>query len=124
MQIKSSHHEEELCFFYFFQVVVVSFLFAQTEELFMLKSGDKGLYVEHKITPKENFYSIGRLFNVPAKFIASFNSLDMAKGLSIGQIIRIPLTDTNFSQKNNEGIPVYAKVPERKKVLLHISQWE
>lgn len=94
------------------QVVVAGFLNAQTEYLF-LKSGSKGLYVEHKITPKENFYSIGRLFNVSPKHLAAFNSLDMSKGLSIGQEIMIPLSDTNFSQNVNEGIPVYTIAGEK-----------
>ncbi|HEV8285850.1 MAG TPA: LysM peptidoglycan-binding domain-containing protein [Chitinophagaceae bacterium] len=79
---------------------------AQTSEL-LIKSGTKGLYLEHKITPKENFYSIGRLFNVHPKHLATFNSLDMTKGLSIGQIVRIPLTDTNFNQKTEKGQPIY-----------------
>jgi len=79
---------------------------AQTNEL-MIKSNGKGLYVDHKVTPKENFYSIGRLFNVHPKHIASFNSLDMTRGLGIGQVIRIPLSDTNFNQKGSKGIPVY-----------------
>ncbi len=98
--------------FFLLQFLVANFLFAQTEEL-TLKSGDKGLYVEHKITPKENFYSLGRSFNVPPKYLATYNSLDMAKGLSIGQVIKIPLTDTNFSQSVNEGMPVYTIAGEK-----------
>ena len=82
-------------------------LFAQAEDFF-LKKNSKGFYIEHKLAPKENFYSIGRLFGVHPKHIASFNELDMKKGLSIGQMIMIPLTDTNFSQKVNKGIPVYS----------------
>lgn len=101
------------------QIMTMAFLFAQKETL-ILKSGDKGLYTEHKITPKENFYSIGRSFNVPAKEIASFNALDMAKGLNIGQIIRIPLSDANFSQNVNEGMPVYTVAAEKEN-LSHIS---
>ncbi len=87
-------------------ILTSSALQAQINEL-LVKKGDKGLYLDHKVTPKENFYSIGRLFNVHPKHIASFNSLDMTKGLSIGQIIRIPLTDTNFNQKTEKGLPVY-----------------
>ncbi|HVT84574.1 MAG TPA: LysM peptidoglycan-binding domain-containing protein [Chitinophagaceae bacterium] len=98
--------------FFLLQFLVANFLFAQTEEL-TLKFGDKGLYVEHKITPKENFYSLGRSFNVPPKYLATYNSLDMAKGLSIGQVIKIPLTDTNFSQSVNEGMPVYTIAGEK-----------
>lgn len=83
-------------------------LFAQTEDL-VLKKNSKGMYIEHKLAPKENFYSIGRLFGVHPKHIASFNGLDMKKGLSIGQMIMIPLTDTNFSKKANSGIPIYSE---------------
>lgn len=99
-----------LCFVVLF--VASGILYAQKEEL-MLKSGEKGFFVEHKITAKENFYSIGRMFNVPPKTLASFNSLDMSKGLSIGQVIRIPLIEENFSQNVNEGMPLYAAVSEK-----------
>jgi LysM repeat protein len=63
--------------------------------------------VDHKVTPKENFYSMGRAFNVHPKHIALFNGLDMSKGLGLGQIVKIPLSDTNFTQKTDKGIPVY-----------------
>ena len=76
----------------------------------MVKSSDKGLYLEHKVAAKESFYAVGRLYNVSPKFIASFNSLDLKKGLQIDQKIRIPLTDTNFTQQGNVGTPVYYKV--------------
>lgn len=104
------------------QVLVAGLLFGQAENL-MLKSGDHGFYIEHRITPKENFYSIGRLFNVPPKDIAAFNSLNMEKGLSIGQVIKIPLIETNFSQNVNEGVPVYI-VTKEKESLAHISSRE
>jgi hypothetical protein len=94
------------------QILVGGFLLAQTEEL-LIKTGDKGLYFEHKVTPKENFYSAGRLFNVHPKHLAAFNGLDMSKGLSLGQVILIPLTDTNFSQQNITGTPIYYKVGEK-----------
>jgi len=79
---------------------------AQPGEL-LVKSNDKGLYIEHKVAPKENFYSVGRLFYVHPKHLAAFNSLDMTKGLNIGQVLKIPLTDTNFNQKTEKGLPVY-----------------
>ena len=85
---------------------VINFAFAQTTQP-ILKSSDKGFYIEHKVAAKENFYSIGRLYNVSAKEIAAFNKLDMAKGLSIAQVINIPLSVLNFSQTINSGTPVY-----------------
>jgi LysM repeat protein len=87
------------------------FASAQKGDL-LIKSSDKGLYLEHIVTPKESFFSVGRLYNVSAKSIASFNKLDMSKGLRIDQKIRIPLIDTNFIQKGNSGTPVYYKVKD------------
>lgn len=81
---------------------------AQRSDLYV-KRTDKGLSVEHKVAPKESFFSIGRLFNVHPRHIASFNKLDFNKGLQIDQRLLIPLTDTNFTQKGNSGTPVYYK---------------
>ena len=54
------------------------------------------LYVTHTVAPKENFYSVGRLYNQSPKVIASFNSITMEKGLTIGQQVKIPLNEQNF----------------------------
>jgi len=72
-----------------------------------VKVSSKGLYVEHQVTAKENFYSIGRDYNVHPKHLAAFNGLDMAKGLSLGQVVHVPLSDTNFVHKTAKGIPVF-----------------
>jgi LysM repeat protein len=85
--------------------------FAQKPDLFV-KKGDNGLYIEHKVTARENFYSVGRLYNVSAKGIAVYNKIDMNKGLNIDQKIRIPLVDTNFSNSGNKGTPVYYKAAD------------
>lgn len=87
-------------------LLVVLVLSAQPTEL-LVKSSGRNLYLDHKVVPKEGFYSIGRLYSVHPKYVASFNNLDLNKGLSIGQILHIPLTDTNFIQKGNTGTPVY-----------------
>jgi len=81
-------------------------LFAQKAEL-QVKTGDKGLYLEHKVSRGESFFAVGRLYNVSAKYLAVFNKLDLNKGLLIDQKINIPLTDTNFTQQGNTGTPVY-----------------
>jgi LysM repeat protein len=98
--------------FLFCCVLAISFVAAQKNEM-LLKSNDKGVYLDHKVAAKESFYSLSRLYNVHPKFIASFNKLDMAKGLQIDQKLRIPLTDTNFTQKGNTGTPVYYKANEK-----------
>ncbi len=97
-------------------IALTNFSFAQTNDL-MIKSSDKGLYLDHKVTAKENFYSVGRLYNAPPKEIAALNGLDMSKGLSLGQTIRIPLLATNFSQTINEGTPVYYKVSDKESLM-------
>ncbi len=89
----------------------VQFAAAQKKDL-MLKSSDKGLYLEHKVVAKESFFSIGRLYNLHPKHLASFNKLDMTKGIFIDQVMRIPLTDTNFTQQGNNGTPVYYKAAD------------
>jgi LysM repeat protein len=84
----------------------VQSLFAQKADL-LVKTGDKGLYLEHKVARGESFFAVGRLYNVSAKYLASFNKIDINKGLLIDQKISIPLTDTNFTQQGNTGTPVY-----------------
>ncbi|RYY66021.1 MAG: LysM peptidoglycan-binding domain-containing protein [Chitinophagaceae bacterium] len=80
----------------------------------LVQSGDKGLYVVHTVAPKENFYSVGRLYAISPKEIAAFNNVDMTHGLSIGQSIQIPLTAANFSQASAaQGRPVYYVVGEK-----------
>ena len=93
--------------------------FAQNQ--LQVQSNEKGLYIMHTVSPKENFYSIGRLYSISPKDIAAFNSVDMSKGLSIGQTVMIPLNSSNFSQTTEKGLPVYYKVGD-KEGLLKISQ--
>ncbi|RYD77726.1 MAG: LysM peptidoglycan-binding domain-containing protein [Sphingobacteriales bacterium] len=44
----------------------------------------------HTVAAKESFYSIGRLYNVHPKELASYNNISFEKGLSVGQTIKIP----------------------------------
>ncbi len=94
-------------------------VFAQNQLL--VQHNDKGLYLQHKVVPKESFYSIGRLYHLAPQDIASFNGLDMNKGLVIDQVIKIPLNASNFSQENSKGKPVYYVVGQ-KEGLYRVSQ--
>lgn len=78
-----------------------------------VQSNSKGLYLMHTVHPKDNFYSVGRLYAIPPKEIAAFNALDMNAGLSVGQTVMIPLTAANFSQAAATGAPVYYVVGEK-----------
>jgi LysM repeat protein len=89
------------------------FLVSFSQADMVVHNNGKGLYLNHTVSPKENFYSIGRLYDIPAKDIAASNSLDMNNGLSVGQTLMIPLQPSNFTQINNNGTPVYYVVGER-----------
>jgi hypothetical protein len=91
-------------------ITVVSLLFFYSlvfSQNLVVKSGSKGLYLEHKVAAKEGLFPIGRMYNVHPRHIANFNGIDFNKGLAIGQQINIPLSDTNFKQDVNKGVPVY-----------------
>ncbi|HEY1023271.1 MAG TPA: LysM peptidoglycan-binding domain-containing protein [Flavisolibacter sp.] len=79
----------------------------------VVQHNSKGAYLVHNVSPKENFYSLGRLYNIPPKDIAAFNGLEMERGLSIGQSLNIPLIAQNFSQQSATGNPVYYVVGEK-----------
>jgi len=91
-------------------MTVVSLLFFYSivfSQDLVVKSGSKGPYLEHKVAAKEGLFPLGRMYNVHPRHIANFNGIDFNKGLAIGQKINIPLTDTNFKQDVNKGVPVY-----------------
>ncbi len=82
------------------------------DQLLIAEGTSPNFFIVHKAEPKENYYSLGRTYNVPPKEIASYNSFEFEKGLNLGQVIKIPLTANNFLQneasKNDEAlIPVY-----------------
>lgn len=84
---------------------------AQTGQL-DIKGSNKNFYLDHTVAPKEGLFAIGRLYNIHPRHIAAYNKIDLNAGLAIGQVIRIPLSDTNFTQKNKNGTPVYYTVGE------------
>ncbi len=95
--------------FFLFQFLLFNGIFAQQKELIIQKES-KGFYVEHKTAAKENFYSIGRLYNIHPRNLANYNNLVMARGLSLTQQIKVPLSDTNFSQTVSQGVPIYYSI--------------
>ncbi len=90
---------------------------AQTKPL-MIEGSAPGFYVTHTVAPKENYYSIGRMYNISPKEIAPFNNLQLEKGLNLNQVIKVPLTEGNFVQSSaaepDEAlVPVYYTVKEK-----------
>lgn len=88
----------------------LSILTAQQNQL-VIAGAKPSFYLVHKVMPKENFYSVGRLYNVSPKEIAPFNNIDLAKGLSLGQVVKIPLVATNFVQNGEAVAPTEALIP-------------
>jgi len=100
-----------------FILILLSFpLFAEAQQNALIVEGSgSNIYINHSAAPKENFYSIGRLYNISPKDVAPFNKLTLENGLSIGQTIKVPLKPINFTQTNNVAVdeiavPVYHKV--------------
>ena len=93
-----------------FILLISSSLMGQQHKFIVRNSGSQ-LYLEHKVAPKENWYSVGRIYFISPKEIAAFNQLSLDKGLGIGQLLKIPLKDENFSQStvidNAEGKVVH-----------------
>lgn len=100
---------------FFSLLLIVSIALAQTTPLQVQLDNKNQPYLVHSIGPKENFYSIGRIYNISPRVFAPYNGMELTSPLSIGQQIRIPLNEVNFWQtgtrKENETIvPVYHTV--------------
>lgn len=96
-------------------LILVVFIFftayvsAQQTNLEIRGTGSS-IYLVHVVAPKENFYSIGRMFNINPKELAAFNHLHFASGLNIGQELKIPLSKNNFTQVKT-SLPSEALIP-------------
>ncbi|HEX4850157.1 MAG TPA: LysM peptidoglycan-binding domain-containing protein, partial [Puia sp.] len=83
------------------------------------------LYLDHSVAARENWYSVGRMYNISPKEIAPFNGLSLNKPLEIGQVLKIPLKAGNFTQHTSKGagealVPVYHIIQE-KEWMYHVS---
>lgn len=94
-------------------VLLICFTSAFSQEKVLVVSGTSpNLYIKHTVEPKENYYSVGRMYNVSPKELAPYNNLEFEKGFTIGQVIKVPLASTNFSQgeapnENEVLVPVH-----------------
>jgi LysM repeat protein len=98
-------------------ILLVSATYSQNPHLTIEGSNGK-FYLDHTVAAKENWYSIGRLFNLPPHDIANYNNMSFDKPLEIGQQIHIPLNTLNFDQKavktsGESLIPVYHLVLDK-----------
>jgi LysM repeat protein len=84
----------------------------------IIQGASPDLHLVHTVVAKENWYSIGRIYNLSPKELAPYNKASLEKPLNIGQLLRIPLTATNFSQTGGKSadeslIPLYHIVQEK-----------
>lgn len=49
--------------------------------------------ITHTVGPKESLTSIGRLYNINGRELANYNKIDYDKGLSLGQVLKIPVKE-------------------------------
>jgi LysM repeat protein len=67
---------------------------SQTADLFVTNMNNTSI-INHAVQAKENWYSIGRLYNVHPKELAVYNKTAVDKGLKIGQLVQVPITANN-----------------------------
>lgn len=97
---------------FLFAILFLSFI-SYCQHPLVIHNDEKGIYLVHKVAPKEGIYALGRMYAISPKEIAAFNNMDVNSGLTIGKTILIPLTETNFSQSKITGTPVYYVVGEK-----------
>jgi LysM repeat protein len=84
------------------------------QNLIAQQEGSK-IYLRHTVAAKENWYSVGRMYNISPREIAPFNNTTMEKTLGIGQKLKIPLTSVNLAQSGQPApdevfVPIYHTV--------------
>ena len=62
--------------------------------------------MKHTVVAKESYSSIGRLYDINGRELADFNSLDYNVGLSIGQVINVPMKGNGTIPKSKPTAPV------------------
>jgi LysM repeat protein len=90
----------------------ISFSTLAQDKLLVAEGTGPDLYIVHTVAPKENYYSVGRMYNISPRDLAPYNKLTFETGLSLGQTIKIPLVANNFTQgtaaeENEVLVPVY-----------------
>ncbi|MBS1666990.1 MAG: LysM peptidoglycan-binding domain-containing protein [Bacteroidetes bacterium] len=96
---------------FFLYLIFIATSQGQTHSLFAYQEAGKA-YLLHSVVAKENWYSVGRIYNISPRDLAPFNGLTLEASLKIGQELKIPLTANNFSQNGKKDadetfVPVY-----------------
>lgn len=62
--------------------------------------------IKHTVVAKESYSSIGRLYNINGRELAEYNNLDYSAGLSIGQVLKVPVKAGTTIPTNTPAEPV------------------
>jgi hypothetical protein len=116
-RLKNNAMRSPVLVFLLIGLMSVSAARSQSDEL-LIQGQTGNLYLVHTVAAKENWFSIGRMYNELPKTITAYNHLTPAKPLDIGQQLQIPLTVQNFSQNGQKRatetlIPVYHIIQEK-----------
>jgi hypothetical protein len=99
--------------------LTVFFFAVKAQSTQLIIEGSEGkFYLNHTVVAKENWYSIGRLFNAPPHDIANYNNMQFDKPLEVNTVLKIPLTAGNFDQKQIKQsgetlVPLYHVLQEK-----------
>jgi LysM repeat protein len=100
-------------------LLLICFLtkFSTAQEL-ITRGATPDLHLMHEVAAKETWYAIARKYNVPPAQLAAYNKLDIQTPLEIGQSVKVPLTQANFTQSDTKAadeslVPVYHVVQEK-----------
>lgn len=89
---------------------------ANAQDMLQVQGTSPDLYLTHMVKKGDTFYSLGRSYSVSPKDIATENSISFEQGLKLGEPVKIPLNNVNFTQKGDATTgytPVYHKVEEK-----------
>jgi hypothetical protein len=103
---------------YFLFLILCTFAGYSQHAQLRIEGTNGKFYLVHIVVAKENWYSLGRLFNESPHDIASFNNMSFDKPLDVGTQLNIPLNSMNFDQKQlkipgETLVPIYHMVEEK-----------
>ncbi|MBO9632396.1 MAG: LysM peptidoglycan-binding domain-containing protein [Chitinophagaceae bacterium] len=98
--------------------LLIGVQFVSAQSPLIVQGATPQLFLKHTVVAKENWYSVGRIYNQSPKEIAPFNGTTLEKPLAIGQVLKIPLTDMNYSLDGSKAsdevlVPVHYVVADK-----------
>jgi LysM repeat protein len=102
-----------------FTLICLTFFLSKSfvQDLHVERVGSS-LYITHVVNPKENWYSISRIYSASPKELVTINQSSLTMGLAITQKIKIPLNSKNFIQSDklsskDDLVPLYHLIVDK-----------